>query len=108
MIKKVREKDIRVGKERLYKLLTSPVLTEKSTQGSEQNKYTFNVSLDAKKPEIKKAVETLFKVKVKSVNTLLQKGKTKRFRGVMGTRVDRKKAVVTLVEGSSIDMTTGI
>ena len=76
---KVVKKDIRIGQERLYQILVSPVVTEKSTMGSTHNKLTFNVLLDATKPEIQKAVEELFKVKVKAVNTLRIKGKTKRF-----------------------------
>jgi large subunit ribosomal protein L23 len=105
---KVIKKDIHVGQERLYQILVSPVVTEKSTAGSEQNKLTFNVLLDATKPEIQKAVEELFKVKVKAVNTLRRKGKTKRFKGVKGQRADQKKAIVTLAEGSSIDIASGL
>lgn len=105
---KVEKKDIRLGKERLYTVLTAPVVTEKSTRGSEQNKFTFSVALDASKPEIKKAVEDIFKVQVTAVNTLRIKGKTKRFRGRLGQRSDRKKAIVTLAEGSSIDIGSGL
>lgn len=100
--------NICLAKERLYKVITSPIVTEKSTALSEHNKVTFNVSLDATKPEIKQAVEELFKVQVKSVNTLHVKGKTKRFKGIRGQRCDRKKAIVTLAEGSSIDMASGL
>ena len=99
--------NVRLGKERLYKIITSPVVTEKSTLLSEQDKITLNVSLDATKPEIKLAVETLFKVEVKSVNTLRVKGKRKRFKGIKGQRSERKKAVVTLVAGHSIDIASG-
>ena len=91
-----------------YALITSPVITEKSTNGSEHNQVTFRVPLDATKPQIREAVETLFKVKVTGVNTLVVKGKTKRFRGRVGYRSDVKKAIVTLAEGSRIDVTTGI
>ena len=105
---KVAKKDTPLGRERLYKLITSPVVTEKSTRGSEQNKVTLNVTLDATKPEIKKAVEELFKVQVTAVNTLRVKGKTKRFKGRLGQRSDRKKAIVTLAEGSSIDIASGL
>lgn len=84
------------------------MVTEKSTLGSTQNKVTFSVALDATKPEIKMAVEEIFKVKVKAVNTLRVKGKTKRFKGILGQRSDRKKAIVTLAEGSSIDMASGL
>jgi large subunit ribosomal protein L23 len=101
-------KNVHVSEERLYQLITSPVLTEKSNAGNEQNKLTFNVALDASKPEIKKAIEELFKVKVSAVNTLRVKGKLKRFKGIWGQRKDRKKAIVTLAEGSSIDIGSGL
>lgn len=98
----------RLGRERLYTLIKSPVLTEKSNGGSELNKVTLNVDLTATKPEIKKAVEELFKVQVKAVNTLRVKGKIKRFKGILGQRNERKKAIVTLAEGSSIDIASGL
>lgn len=91
-----------------YDVIRSPVITEKSTLASEQDKVVFNVARDATKSEIKAAVEALFKVKVKGVNTLVRKGKTKRFRGVRGRQNDVKRAVVTLQEGQSIDVTTGL
>lgn len=91
-----------------YDIIRSPVITEKATIQAENNKVVFNVAGTATKPEIKAAVEALFSVKVKSVNTLVRKGKTKRFRGMLGTQSDVKKAVVTLVEGHSIDVTTGL
>ncbi|MCW2245560.1 large subunit ribosomal protein L23 [Azospirillum fermentarium] len=97
-----------VSRERMYDLIVAPVITEKSTLGSEHNQVTFRVPLSATKPEIKAAVEGLFNVKVKAVNTLIAKGKTKRFRGIVGYRSDVKKAVVTLAEGHKIDVTTGI
>ncbi|MDG5495608.1 50S ribosomal protein L23 [Niveispirillum sp. SYP-B3756] len=97
-----------VSAERMYDLIVAPVITEKATMGSEHNQVTFKVRLDAKKPEIKAAVEGLFKVKVTAVNTVVVKGKTKRFRGTIGRRSDYKKAVVTLAEGSTIDVTTGV
>ena len=100
--------ETKVSQERTFEVVLSPVVTEKSTMGSEHNQVTFEVAIDATKPEIKAAVENLFKVKVKAVNTLLQKGKTKRFRGRIGKRGDVKKAFVTLEEGHSIDVTTGI
>ena len=84
------------------------MITEKATMISEHNQVTFLVAIDATKPEIKAAIETLFKVKVKAVNTLIQKGKSKRFRGRPGQRPDIKKAIVTLAEGHSIDVTTGL
>jgi large subunit ribosomal protein L23 len=93
---------------RHYDTLIAPVITEKSTILSEQNKVVFRARLDATKDEIKEAVEVLFKVKVVDVNTIRVKGKTKRFRGVPGKRSDVKKAIVTLAEGQSIDVTTGL
>ena len=89
-------------------VILSPVITEKATMGSEFNQVTFRVPLDASKPAIRAAVEELFKVKVRAVNTIRQQGKVKRFRGLMGKRPDYKKAVVTLEEGNTIDVTTGI
>jgi large subunit ribosomal protein L23 len=97
-----------VSAERMYDLIIAPVITEKSTMGSEHRQVTFKVPLDATKPEIKAAVEGLFKVKVDGVNTLIQKGKTKRFKGIVGRRSDYKKAIVTLAEGHTIDVTTGV
>lgn len=97
-----------ISQARAYDLVRSPVITEKATLGSEHNQVTFRVPLDASKPEIKAAVEAVFKVKVKAVNTLRQLGKTKRFRGYVGKRSDFKKAIVSLAEGQSIDVTTGV
>ena len=97
-----------LGRERMYEVIRSPIITEKATLISEHNQVSFRVPLDATKPEIKAAVEGLFKVKVTAVNTLRQKGKVKRFRGRPGKRSDSKKAVVTLAEGHSIDVTTGV
>jgi large subunit ribosomal protein L23 len=91
-----------------YGVILSPVVTEKSTMGSQHSQVTFRVPLTATKPVIKAAVEKLFKVEVKAVNTLRQKGKVKRFRGRPGKRPDTKKAIVSLAEGQSIDVTTGI
>ena len=93
---------------RHYDVIVSPVITEKATTLSEHNKVVFKVRSDATKPQIKEAVEKLFDVKVKSVNTLVTKGKVKMFRGTRGQRSDVKKAVVTLQEGHSIDITTGL
>jgi large subunit ribosomal protein L23 len=93
---------------RHYDVIVSPVITEKSTLASESNQVVFNVARTATKPAIKQAVEALFGVKVKAVNTFVRKGKVKRFRGVAGRQGDVKKAVVTLVEGQSIDVTTGL
>jgi large subunit ribosomal protein L23 len=91
-----------------YGLITAPVITEKSTVLSEQNKVVFRVPLNATKPQIKEAVEALFKVNVTSVNTMVTKGKTKFFRGNPGKRSDVKKAIVTLKDGQSIDVATGL
>jgi large subunit ribosomal protein L23 len=101
-------KPVKVGMERMYELIRAPIITEKATLLSEFNQVSFRVPLNASKPEIKAAVEGLFKVKVTAVNTLRQKGKTKNFRGRLGRRVDTKKAIVTLDEGHSIDVTTGV
>lgn len=92
----------------MYEIITAPHITEKATLGSENGQVTFKVPLSATKPKIKQAVEALFDVKVKAVNTLVQKGKTKRFKGIEGKRSDFKKAVITLEEGQTIDMGAGI
>ena len=94
--------------ERKFELIRSPIITEKSTLLSEFNQVSFRVPMDASKPEIKTAVEDLFKVSVTAVNTLIAKGKTKRFRGRPGKRIDTKKAIITLAKGQSIDISTGI
>ncbi|WP_127752906.1 MULTISPECIES: 50S ribosomal protein L23 [unclassified Devosia] len=91
-----------------YDIVRNPVVTEKSTMASENNQVVFDVAIDASKTEIKAAVEQLFQVKVKAVNTLVRKGKVKRFRGKIGVRNDVKKAIVTLVDGQSIDISTGL
>ena len=93
---------------RHYDVIVSPAITEKSTLVSENNQVVFNVAKKATKPEIKAAVEALFGVKVTAVNTLLRKGKTRRFRGFVGKRKDVKKAIVTLAEGQTIDVSTGL
>ncbi|MGE4063335.1 MAG: 50S ribosomal protein L23 [Rhodospirillaceae bacterium] len=92
----------------LYDFIRAPLITEKATMASEHNQFVFRVPLDASKPEIKQAIESLFKVQVTAVNTLISKGKLKRFRGRPGRRSDVKKAVVTLAAGQSIDVTTGL
>ena len=89
-------------------IIVAPVITEKSTMASENNQVVFNVTRKATKPQIKAAVEQLFDVKVKAVNTLNRKGKIKRFKGILGRRQDVKKAIVTLEDGQSIDVTTGL
>lgn len=93
---------------RHYDIIISPVITEKATTASEHNQVMFRVAMSATKPEIKEAVEKLFNVKVKSVNTLIRKGKTRTFRNVAGVLSDVKKAIVTLEEGHRIDVTTGL
>ncbi|MGQ0676290.1 MAG: 50S ribosomal protein L23 [Rhodospirillales bacterium] len=104
----VRPGKIALSDERAYLLIRSPVITEKATMGSQHGQVTFRVPLDATKPEIKAAVEKLFKVKVTAVNTLRLKGKVKRFRNRIGQRSDTKKAIISLAEGQTIDVTTGI
>ncbi|SHI04081.1 50S ribosomal protein L23 [Marivita hallyeonensis] len=91
-----------------YDVIRKPIITEKTTMASENGAVVFEVAIDANKPQIKDAVEALFGVKVKAVNTTITKGKSKRFRGTMGRRKDVKKAYVTLVEGNTIDVTTGL
>jgi large subunit ribosomal protein L23 len=97
-----------LSKEKMYQTILSPLVTEKATALSEQNQFVFRVAIDATKPEIKASVEALFGVKVLDVNTLVVKGKTKRFKGRPGQRSDWKKAMVKLAEGQSIDLTTGL
>lgn len=92
----------------LYDVIRKPIITEKSTMASEHNAVVFEVAIDAPKPLIKEAVETLFNVKVKAVNTVVAKGKVKKFRGQTGKRKDVKKAYVTLEEGNTIDVATGL
>lgn len=103
-----REKPVSVSSIEAYDIILAPLVTEKSTMGSENNQITFRVPLLATKPQIKAAIEHLFKVKVNAVNTLRQKGKVKRFRGKLGKRPDYKKAIVSLADGEMIDVTTGI
>ena len=93
---------------RHYDILISPVITEKATTASEHNKVVFKVARTATKPQIKEAVEKLFDVKVKNVNTLIRKGKVRVFKGRRGQQSDTKRAIVTLEEGQSIDVTTGL
>ena len=97
-----------MSKEKYYNTIVSPVITEKATMASEANQVVFNVAKSASKPQIKAAVEGLFGVEVKAVNTLVRKGKEKRFKGMIGRQSDVKKAIVTLKEGHSIDVTTGL
>ena len=91
-----------------YDVIRKPIITEKTTMASEAGAVVFEVAIDSNKPQIKEAVEALFGVKVKAVNTTITKGKTKRFRGMMGRRKDVKKAYVTLEDGNTIDVSTGL
>ena len=91
-----------------YDVIRKPIITEKTTMASENGAVVFEVAIDSNKPSIKEAVEGLFDVKVKAVNTTITKGKSKRFRGMLGKRRDVKKAYVTLEEGNTIDVTTGL
>jgi large subunit ribosomal protein L23 len=91
-----------------YDVIRKPIITEKATMASENGAVVFEVAMDSTKPKIKEAVEALFGVKVKAVNTTISKGKTKRFRGTPGKRKDVKKAYVTLEEGNTIDVSTGL
>jgi large subunit ribosomal protein L23 len=97
-----------LSREAMYQIIRAPLITEKMTMVSERGQFGFKVAMDATKPEIAAAIEALFNVKVVSVNTLVQKGKAKRFKGRPGQRSDMKKAIVTLAEGQSIDFTTGL
>jgi large subunit ribosomal protein L23 len=93
---------------RHYDVILSPVITEKATMASEHNKVMFKVRRDATKPQIKEAIEKLFDVKVKAINTLIRRGKVKTFKNKVGQRSDVKRAIVTLEEGHRIDVTTGL
>ncbi len=97
-----------MNQERKYDIILAPWVTEKSTEGSEYNQFTFRVARDATKVEIKTGIEALFGVTVTKVNTINMRGKVKRFRGRLGKRAAYKKAIVTIAEGQSIDITTGI
>jgi large subunit ribosomal protein L23 len=97
-----------LSKEAMYNIIRAPLITEKMTMLTEKNQFGFKVAIDSTKPEIAAAIEALFNVKVTSVNTLIQKGKTKRFKGRPGVRSDVKKAIVTLAPGQSIDFTSSL
>ncbi len=103
-----RRRAVTMSREAMYEIVRNPVITEKATMLSEKNQFVFRVAIGATKPEIKASVEGLFGVTVLAVNTLVQKGKTKRFKGRPGVRSDIKKAYVQLAEGQSIDMSTGL
>jgi large subunit ribosomal protein L23 len=102
---KAKKQDVQ---EWMYDVVQHPIVTEKSAMGSQHGQVTFRVPLTATKPQIKAAVETLFGVKVKAVNTLVQKGKVKRFKGITGRRSDMKKAMVSLEDGQTIDVGSGV
>ena len=97
-----------MSKEKYFDVIRQPVITEKATLASESNQVVLKVAMDASKPLIKEAVEALFDVKVKAVNTLVRKGKVKRFRGIRGKQNDVKQAIVTLEDGHAIDVSTGL
>ena len=105
MVKKSEQKQVNAA---LCDIIVRPVITEKAMKSAEKNQATFLVSLNATKPQIKKAIESVFGVEVKSVNTLRQAGKVKSFRGKQGVRSDVKKAIITLAKGQTIDVTAGV
>ena len=100
--------DLKLTQNKAYQILLNPLVTEKSTQQSEFNKIVFSVPVNATKLEVKSSIEKIFSVKVKSVNTILLKGKLKRFKGVVGRRSNTKKAIVTLAPGNTIDLSAGV
>ena len=97
-----------ISQNKAYQIILNPLVTEKSTQQSEFNKMLFSVPVNATKLEVKSSIEKIFSVKVKSVNTILSKGKVKRFKGVLGRRSNTKKAIVTLAPGNTIDLSVGV
>ena len=100
--------DLKMSQNKAYQIILNPLVTEKSTQQSEFNKMVFSVPVNATKLEVKASIEKIFSVKVKSVNTILLKGKVKRFKGVLGKRSNTKKAIVTLAPGNTIDLSAGV
>ena len=100
--------DIKVSQNKAYQVILKPLVTEKSSLLSEYNKMVFSVPINATKLEVKSSIEKIFSVKVKSVNTILLKGKIKRFKGVLGKRSNTKKAIVTLAPGNTIDLSAGV
>ncbi len=103
-----KKNDIKISQNKAYQVILKPLVTEKSTQQSEFNKMVFSVPLNATKLEVKLSIEKIFSVKVKSVNTILLKGKSKRFKGILGKRSNSKKAIVTLEPGNTIDLSVGV
>lgn len=100
--------DTKISQNKAYQIILNPLVTEKSTQQSEFNKMVFSVPINATKLEVKSSIEKIFSVKVISVNTILLKGKVKRFKGVLGRRSNTKKAIVTLAPGNTIDLSAGV
>ena len=100
--------DLKISQNKAYQIILNPLVTEKSTQQSEFNKMVFSVPVNATKLEVKLSIEKIFSVKVTSVNTILLKGKVKRFKGVLGRRSNTKKAIVTLAPGNTIDLSAGV
>ena len=100
--------DINISQNKAYQTILKPLVTERSTQQSEFNKMVFSIPLNATKLEVKSSIEKIFSVKVKSVNTIVTKGKVKRFKGVLGRRSNTKKAIVTLAPGNTIDLSAGV
>ena len=100
--------DTKISQNKAFQIILNPLVTEKSTQQSEFNKMVFSVPVSATKPEIKSSIEKIFSVKVTAVNTVLLKGKVKRFKGVLGKRSNTKKAIVTLAPGNTIDLSVGV
>jgi large subunit ribosomal protein L23 len=100
--------DLKISQNKAYQIILNPLVTENSTQQSEFNKMVFSVPVDANKLEVKSSIEKIFSVKVVSVNTILLKGKVKRFKGVLGRRSNTKKAIVTLAPGNTIDLSAGV
>ena len=100
--------DLKMSQNKAYQIILNPLVTEKSTQLSEFNKIVFSVPVNATKLEVKSSIEKIFSVKVTAVNTILLKGKAKRFKGVLGRRSNTKKAIVTLAPGNTIDLSAGV
>ncbi len=100
--------DLKISDNKSYQVILKPLITEKATQMSEYNKMVFAVPLNATKLEVKSSIEKIFSVKVKMVNTILLKGKLKRFKGILGKRSNLKKAIVTLAPGNTIDLSAGV
>ena len=103
-----KKNDLQISQNKAYQVILNPLVTEKSTQQSEFNKMVFLVPVNATKLEVKLSIEKIFSVKVKAVNTILLKGKVKRFKGVLGRRSNTKKAIVTLAPGNTIDLSAGV